>query len=49
MLKKMTFPARVNANLGIRIPDAARAQLKIGKGSQLLVTVEVVGVPQEVA
>jgi bifunctional DNA-binding transcriptional regulator/antitoxin component of YhaV-PrlF toxin-antitoxin module len=42
MPKKTTFPARVNANLGIRIPDAARMQLKIEKGTQLMVTVEVV-------
>jgi hypothetical protein len=42
MPKKTVFPARVNANLGIRIPDAARMQLKIVKGTQLLVTIEVV-------
>ncbi len=42
MAIKTTFPARVNANLGIRIPDAARDQLKIEHGTQLLVTIELV-------
>lgn len=42
MQKKTTFPAKVNANLGIRIPEAAREQLKILKGTQLMVTVEVI-------
>jgi len=44
MAKKITFPARVNANLGIRVPDAAREQLKIDKGTQLMVTIEIVEV-----
>ena len=42
MLKKTMFPAIVNANLGIRIPDAARKQLKIEKGTKLVVMIEVV-------
>jgi len=41
MTKKVSFPARVNANLGIRIPEAAREQMKIAKGSQVIVTIEV--------
>ncbi len=46
MGKKITFPARVNANLGIRIPDAAREQMKINKGTQLMVTIEMVNIQE---
>jgi antitoxin component of MazEF toxin-antitoxin module len=38
--KKASFPARVNANLGVRIPEAARKQLKIDVGSLVTVTIE---------
>jgi antitoxin component of MazEF toxin-antitoxin module len=38
--KKASFPARVNANLGVRIPEAARKQLKIAVGSLVTVTIE---------
>jgi hypothetical protein len=38
--KKTSFPARVNANLGVRIPEVARKQLKLGVGSLVTVTIE---------
>jgi antitoxin component of MazEF toxin-antitoxin module len=40
MAKKVTFIARLNANLGVRIPEPARTKLKLKHGSAVTVTLE---------